>query len=253
MFLALSIRIATSNGVWRHFRRKDTAMHILQNHSGKRELVITQLIMATLVLVFAGCGTSKNEAPASSVAATTPLEAASPPSATAPANKRSTAHAPASAGSSMPNTGLILSQMHQTNLMEIDLGKMAAQKASSSEVRAYADQLVQDHTNVDRMVVAAAQESGTNLKNGAEAHQAVRRESAREKELERKLKTAQGADFDRLFLKETSDDHDKLIRKLQQDKQNTSDEELETLIEKVIPVLEQHHDLAQILMKKEQA
>jgi putative membrane protein len=254
MFLALSIRIATSNGVWRHFRRKDTAMHILQNHSGKRELVITQLIMAGLVLVFAGCGTtSKDQAPASSVAATTPLEAASPPSATAPANKRSTAHAPASAGSSMPNTGLILSQMHQTNLMEIDLGKMAAQKASSSEVRAYADQLVQDHTNVDRMVVAAAQESGTNLKNGAEAHQAVRHESAREKELERKLKTAQGADFDRLFLKETSDDHDKLIRKLQQDKQNTSDEELETLIEKVIPVLEQHHDLAQILMKKEQA
>jgi len=229
-------------------------MHILQNHSGKRELVITQLIMATLVLVFVGCGTSKNEAPASSVAATTPLEAASPPSAqTAPANKRSTAHAPASAGSSMPNTGLILSQMHQTNLMEIELGKIAAQKASSSEVRAYADQLVQDHTNVDRMVVAAAQESGTNLKNGAEAHQAVRHESAREKELERKLKTAQGADFDRLFLKETSDDHDKLIRKLQQDKQNTSDEELETLIEKVIPVLEQHHDLAQILMKKEQA
>ena len=153
----------------------------------------------------------------------------------------------------MPSTGLILSQMHQTNLMEIALGKIAAQKASSSEVRAYADQLVQDHSNVDRMVVAAAQDSGTNLKNGAEAHQAVRHESAREKELERKLKSAQGADFDRLFLKETSDDHDRLIRKLQQDKQNTSDEELETLIEKVIPVLEQHHDLAQILMKKEQA
>src|ERR1700688_1570886 len=254
MFLALLTRITTPDDVWRHFRRKDTAMHTLQNHSGKREFVITQLIIAALVLVFAGCRTSKNQRPASRVAANTPLEAASPPSATTPAGKRSTAHAPASSsGSSMPNTGLILSQMHQTNLMEIELGKIAAQKASSSEVRAYADQLVQDHTNVDRMVVAAAQDSGTNLKNGAEAHQAVRHESAREKALERKLKTAQGADFDRLFLKETSADHEKLIRKLQQDKQNTSDEELETLIEKVIPVLEQHRDLAQILMKKEQA
>jgi putative membrane protein len=228
-------------------------MYNLQNRSDQKKFVVTQLTMAVLVLVFAGCGTSKDQAPASSVAATTPLEAASPPTATAPTDKRSTAHAPASAGSSMPNTGLTLSQMHQTNLMEIELGKMAAQKASSSEVRAYADQLVQDHTNVDRMVVAAAEESGTNLKNGAEAHQAVRHESAREKALERKLKSAQGADFDRLFLKETSADHDKLIRKLQQDKQNTSDEELEALIEKVIPVLEQHRDLAQILMKKEQA
>ena len=256
MFLALLARSKTPEGVWRHSRREDIAMHSLQNHSGKREFVIAQLMMAVLVLVFARCGTSNNQpAGASSVAATTPLDAASPPSAqTVPANKRSTTHDPASAaGSNMPNTGLILTQMHQTNLMEISLGKMAAQKASSSEVRAYADQLVQDHTNVDRMVVAAAQESGTNLKNGAEAHQAVRHETAREKELERKLKNAQGADFDRLFLKETSADHDKLISKLQQDKQNTSDEELESLIEKVIPVLEQHRELAQILMKKEQA
>ncbi len=153
----------------------------------------------------------------------------------------------------MPNTGLILSQMHETNLTEIALGKIAEQKAASSEVRAYADQLVQDHTNVDRMVVEMAQESGTNLKNGAEAHQAIRHESAREKALERKLKSAQGAEFDRLFLQETSAEHDKLISKLQQDKQDTSDEELETLIEKVIPVLEQHRELAQILMKKEQA
>jgi len=143
--------------------------------------------------------------------------------------------------------------MHETNLTEIALGKIAEQKAASSEVRAYADQVVQDHTNVDRMVVEMAQESGTNLKNGAEAHQAIRHESAREKALERKLKSAQGAEFDRLFLQETSAEHDKLISKLQQDKQDTSDEELETLIEKVIPVLEQHRELAQILMKKEQA
>jgi putative membrane protein len=232
-------------------------MYNLQNRSGKKELVITLLTMAVLVLVLTGCGTSKDNAPAvsASAAATTPLEAASPNAQTAPASKHaSAAHASSSSGgSAMPNTGLILSQMHQTNLMEIELGKVAEQKAASSEVRAYANQLVQDHTNVDRMVVAMAQDSGTNLKNGAEAHQAARHETAREKELERKLKSAQGADFDRLFLKETSADHDRLIAKLQQDKQNTSDEELESLIEKVIPVLEQHRELAQILMKKEQA
>ena len=233
-------------------------MHTVQNHSGKREFVVAQLTMVVLLLVLAGCGTSKDNAPAASasVAASTPLEAASPNPQRAPASKHATSAAhvsSSSGGSAMPNTGLILTQMHQTNLMEIELGKMAEQKAASSEVRAYANQLVQDHTNVDRMVVAMAQDSGTNLKNGAEAHQAARHETAREKELERKLKSVQGADFDRLFLKETSADHDKLIAKLQQDKQNTSDEELETLIEKVIPVLEQHRELAQILMKKEQA
>jgi putative membrane protein len=216
---------------------------------------MTKLTMALLVLVVTGCATSQNQAPGASATASTPLEAASPPSASKTrASKSSTASRVHSSpeGSAMPNTGLILSQMHQTNLTEIALGKMAQQKASSSEVRAYADQLVQDHTNVDRMVVDMAQESGTNLKNGAEAHQAVRHESARQKELERKLKSAQAAEFDRLFLQETNADHEKLIAKLQKNKQDTSDEELETLIEKVIPVLEQHRELAQILMKKEQ-
>jgi predicted outer membrane protein len=71
------------------------------------------------------------------------------------------------------NNGIVLSQVHQANLMEIALGKMAQEKASMSEVRAYADQLVQDRTNVDQTVAAMAQKSGANLQNGAAAHREV--------------------------------------------------------------------------------
>ena len=45
----------------------------------------------------------------------------------------------------------------------------------------------------------------------------------------------------------------RLIRKLQQDREDASDDELEALIDKTIPILEQHRELAQILMNKEQA
>lgn len=136
--------------------------------------------------------------------------------------------------------------------MEIALGKMAEEKASTSEVRAYADQLVQDHTNVDETVVAMAQKSGAHLQNGTAAHRKGRHEIAHEKRLERKLKSASGSDFDRLFLQQTSSDHERLIRKLQQDREDAGDDELEALIDKMIPILEQHRELAQILMKKEQ-
>jgi putative membrane protein len=88
-------------------------------------------------------------------------------------------------------------------LTEIALGKMAQEKASMSEVRAYADQLVQDHTNVDQTVVGMAQKRGANLQNGAAAHREGRPETAQEK-LERELKSASGLDFDRLFLQQTS-------------------------------------------------
>jgi putative membrane protein len=229
-------------------------MHTFQNLSGKRELA--KLIMAAIVVsAAAGCGTSNNQpAPAATASVAAAPEAA--PSSTKQARSKrdeSRALTAAAATSNTPSTGLILAQMHQADLMEIALGKMAEQKASSDEVRAYADQLVRDHTSVDAKVVAMAQETGTDLKKGAEAHQAIRSQSALEKEAERKLKSASGRDFDKLFLQQASADHEKLIAKLQKVRGDSSDDEIEGLIDKVIPILEQHRDLAQLLMKKEQA
>jgi putative membrane protein len=136
--------------------------------------------------------------------------------------------------------------------MEIALGKMAQDKASLSEVRAYADQLVRDHENADQMVVAVAQKSGMHFQKGAAARQPNRHEIARETQLEQRLKSKSAADFDRLFLQQTSTDHENLIRRLQHDREDANDDELEALIDKMIPILEQHRALAQILMKKEQ-
>ena len=121
-----------------------------------------------------------------------------------------------------------------------------------SEVRAYADQLAQDHTNVDQTVVAMAQKGVAHLPDGAASNREGRHESAQAKQLERKLKSASGPDFDRLFLQQTSSDHERLIGKLQQEREDASDDDLEALIDKTIPILEQHRELAQILMKKEQ-
>jgi uncharacterized protein (DUF305 family) len=95
-----------------------------------------------------------------------------------------------------------------------------------------------------------AQKSGAHLQNGAAAHREGRHETAQEK-LERELKSASGPDFDRLFLQQTSSDHERLIRKLQQEREDASDDELEALVDKMIPILEQDRELAQLLMKKE--
>src|SRR5258708_1938837 len=229
-------------------------MHTFQKRSGKKDLVMARLIMSGLVVsALAGCGASKNQAPSATSSVAAEPEAA-PASAQHARSKRATSSPPASMSSSaQPSTGLILAQMHQANLREIALGKMAEQKASSDEVRAYADQLVRDHTSVDSQVVAMAQETGTDLKKGAEAHQAIRQESALEKLEERKLNAAKAPAFDKLFLQQASSDHEKLITKLNKVRQDASDEEIEGLIDKMIPILQQHRDLAQLLMKKEQA
>jgi predicted outer membrane protein len=68
-----------------------------------------------------------------------------------------------------------------------------------------------------------------------------------------KLSSASGAEFDRLFLRQSTSDHERLIRSLQQEREDASDDDIEALINKIMPILEQHRDLATILMKKEQA
>jgi putative membrane protein len=228
---------------------RDTEMNTLRNGLGTRELLLGVIVVSAL----AGCGTSQNQAPTTAASVASAPEAA--PSGTQKADSAPPAlHSRTSpVASTRANTAVVLRQIHQTNLTEIALGKLAQEKASTDEVRAYADQLVQDHTNVDQTVVAMAQKSGAHLKNGAEAQRDVRPNTEREKQLERKLKSARGLDFDRLFLQETKSDHERLIRMLQQDREDASNDELEALIDEMIPILEQHRELAQILMKKEKA
>ena len=220
-------------------------MHTLGNLLDARELLLTAVVVSAL----AGCGTSQNLAPPTTATVAPAPEAAAAPSAQQIRAKSSAMRAQMSPEvSTKLTTAMVLTQMHQTNLMEVELAKMAREKGSIKGVRAYADQLIQDHTNLDQTVVAMAQKSG-NLK-------AVRRsahETADEKTLERKLKSANGAKFDKLFLQQASADHERLIRKLQQDREDANDDDLEALIDKTIPILEQHKELAQILLSKEQA
>jgi putative membrane protein len=217
-------------------------MRIHQNLRASRQFLIAALLAAA----FAGCST-KREQPASDAAAASP---AAQPTTAQEAAKAEVKHAvPSAEASSKSTTAAILEQIHRANLKEIAVARIAEQKASNDEVRAYADQLVKDHTSADQLVVATAQKKGTRLRDPAIA----RRESTHGKLAEQKLSSASGAQFDRLFLEQTSADHKKLISELQQEREDASDDDVEALIDKIMPILQQHHDLAQILMKKEQA
>ena len=214
----------------------------------QRKLRVSGYFFVAALVATAVCACSANRqqpAPDANAALASP---AAQPTQAAEAKRRVT-HVPSPEVSSKNTSTAILEQMHQANLKEIAIGKIAEQKASSDEVRAYADQLVKDHTSADQMVVATAQKTGARLRDSTTA----RRESAHGKSAEQKLSSASGAQFDRLFLEQTSADHKKLIGQLQQEREDASNDDVEALIDKMMPILQQHKDLAQILMKKEQA
>jgi putative membrane protein len=225
-------------------------MDVLRNRLGKRELLIGALVVSAL----SGCAISRKQPPAANANIVAVPATAQPTAQKVKASRtRVTRAAPSSEASSKKKTAVILAQIHHANLKEIAIGMMAEGKVSNSEVRAYADQLVQDHTNADQMVVATAQKTGAHLHDSAAGPQEDRHEGVHGKLVDQKLNSASGTGFDRLFLQQTSSDNERLIRTLQQEREDASDDEIEALIDKMIPILEQHRELAQILMKKEQA
>ena len=221
-------------------------MRIFQSRRRSGYFLIAAVALAALI----GCGTSRQQPLAANTSMNAGTAMPAVPAKRRVARVRAVPTAPATA-SSEPSSAAILAQIHQADLKEIAIGKIADEKASSSGVRDYAGQLVEDHQAVDQVVVATAEKMKASLHDTAAPQ--PRRRTAHAKTAEETLTSANGATFDRLFLEQTSADHDKLIRALKQEREDASDDDLEALIDKILPILEQHEELAQILLKKEQA
>ena len=209
---------------------------------GTKYLLIPLVVAATLI----GCSSSRQQPSAESSTATAATPAAQPTAAEAAKPKREVKRAavPGEASDKSANAA-ILNQIHQADRKEIALGNIAAEKASSPEVQNYAKQLVEDHTGADQQVVAMAQKMNVRLRDTAASKESGHSSA--------KLKSATGTEFDRQFLQQTSADHDKLIAELKKEREDASDDDIEALIDKILPILEQHKQLAEILMKKERA
>jgi putative membrane protein len=231
-------------------------MKPLQSRKGIGRFLIAAIVAAAV----SACATSREQPSAANTSANAQAVPAARPIPSAAQAKVATARAKHSASRATPSTeGLskassaaILAQIHRVDLKEIAIGKIADEKASTNEVRDYADQLAKDHTSVDQMVIATAGKMNLRLQDNA-ALRAGRHESSHSNMAESKLNSASAAAFDRLFLQQTSADHEKLIRSLKQEREDASDDDIEALIDEILPIIEQHEQLAQILLKKEQA
>jgi putative membrane protein len=220
-------------------------MRIYKHLGTSRQLIIAVVVVAVL----GGCSTSRQQPAPNADANASAAQPSAPPTAKQAEAKHAKAVVPPPEVSSKKTNAAILDRIHQANLKEIAAGKIAETKASSTEVRAYADQLIKDHTSADQMVTATAQKMGARLRDPA----TDRRKTANGKQAEQKLSSANGAQLDRVFLEQTSADHKKLMSELKQARDDASDDDIEALIDKIMPILQQHQDLAEILMKKEQA
>jgi len=127
--------------------------------------------------------------------------------------------------------------MAMADMAEVAAGKLALSKTQNSEVKAYAQQMVDDHTAALTKVQSVAQAKGVTLPADVDAkHKA---EAA-------KLEKMSGDAFDKAYMANGGvKDHTEVHKKLMADAKKIKDPDVKALADQHMPVVEQHLKAAQ--------
>jgi putative membrane protein len=100
-------------------------------------------------------------------------------------------------------------KLHADNQGEIQAGQVALQSAQSSEVKSFAQQMVDDHGKNDQKLQQLADSMGVQLTG--DAFQKEQRSGQKDMQ---KLQEKQGAEFDKAYMKQMVSDHKKDIKEV---------------------------------------
>jgi predicted outer membrane protein len=131
----------------------------------------------------------------------------------------------------------ILKDMAMADMAEVEGGKMAQSKGQSAEVKAFGQQMIDDHTQNLNDVKALAQARGVTLPAEPDA---------KHKAMAAKLEKMSGAGFDKAYMAQAGvQDHKMVHAKLMTASKKAKDPELKALVDKTEPVVAQHLKSAQ--------
>lgn len=124
------------------------------------------------------------------------------------------------------------------SLTEIALGKLAADQASSSDVKKYAERMVADHTTANESLGKLAGSKGVQI--------AVAPEPTQQQDIDR-MKGLDGAKFDRAYSDAMVRDHKLATGLYELEAEKGEDVDIRDYARGQLPMLKEHEKLAQSL------
>ena len=129
-----------------------------------------------------------------------------------------------------------LKGQQETNLVEVSLGKVAIERATSEKVRALATTLVSDHQQVSELNRALSSKLGLPIPDQPSAEQQATAE---------KIKGQDGAAFDAAYVAAQVEGHTKSVSKAQQEISSGSHPEVKAFATEYLPKAQMHLQHAQ--------
>lgn len=114
---------------------------------------------------------------------------------------------------------------------EVELGQLAQQKASSSEVKEFGERMVTDHSQANEKLKQVATEKGVNLPDSL---------NAKDTATKSRLEKLSGAAFDRAYMQDMVKDHTQDVAEFQKEAKNGNNPEVKNFASQTVTTLEQH-------------
>lgn len=144
----------------------------------------------------------------------------------------------------------LVTLLQKVNKEEIEAGKLAQKRGKSADIRKYGKTLITDHTRSQKEVAAAAKKAKVTPGDSALTMKDKEQEKIGKNKMDQ-LKRLNGSEFDKTFAQVMSSDHEHMISLLKDHKDDLESDDLKTLVDNTIPVLEQHKELADKAMSQE--
>jgi putative membrane protein len=116
-------------------------------------------------------------------------------------------------------------------MAEVELGKLAQQKGESQQVKDFGKRMVDDHGKANEELKRIAGAKGVTLPTEVDG---------KHKRLIDKLSKKSGHDFDREYMDEMVDDHEKDVKDFRSMAKSAKDADVKSFASSTLPTLEQH-------------
>ena len=122
----------------------------------------------------------------------------------------------------------------QGGMAEVKMGELAVSKAANADVKKFGQQMVDDHTKANTELKTLAGGKNVTLPTDVNAEQ---------KETFDKLSKLSGAAFDKEYVKDMVEDHEKDVAEFQKQTTAAEDSDVKSFATKTLPTLKSHLDM----------
>lgn len=123
-------------------------------------------------------------------------------------------------------------------MMEVELGRLAAQQASSEAVKQFGQRMVDDHSRANTQLMSIAQSKGITLPTELDE---------KHRQHVTKMSAMTGPEFDRAYMRMMVNEHQKDVSNFEKQSNRGADPDLKTFASTTLPTLQEHLQMARTL------